>query len=72
MKKYQITTKVTVDLYMNDDFDPESETSNGGDILTALDAYVNEQGDWRTGFKMFEDAVVQRGHWHDAIYKVIE
>lgn len=69
MKRYQITTAVTVDLYMKDDFDPNE--SDGGDILTALDLYVDETGDWRTGFRMFEEAVVQRGHWHDATYKII-
>lgn len=70
MKKYDITA--TVKLYnftMPDDFDPED--NDGGDILVALDMYVDEKT-YQTGWRTFEDAMRVSGDWVEATYKVVE
>jgi hypothetical protein len=54
---------------MPDDFDPEN--NDGGDILVALDMYVDEKT-YQTGWRTFEETMKVSGDWVSATYKVVE
>jgi hypothetical protein len=70
MKKYDITATVKLyDFCMPDDFDPEN--NDGGDILVALDMYVDEKT-YQTGWRTFEETMKVSGDWVGATYKVVQ
>lgn len=69
MPRYDITATVKLyNFYMPDDFDPED--NDGGDILVALDMYVDPKT-YKTGWRTFEDTMKANGDWVSASHKVV-
>jgi hypothetical protein len=66
MPKYTITTQLTVDVSLPDDFTVEGYY----DILEALDCYHDEQGDWKHGLKIFDEAVKSNGRYDNVKHKI--
>ena len=69
MPRYDITATVKLyDFYMPDDFDPED--NDGGDILVALDMYIDPKT-YKSGWRIFEDTMKVSGDWISASHKVV-
>lgn len=67
MPTYRITTTLTTDVTVPEDFDPNTD---GEDILYSLDQYCHPKT-FQTGWKMFEESIRVRGEYSNAKFEVI-